>query len=334
MIRKLLQTGIIGLALSTNHLPAISPIVLTYDEASLAKAIYQDNDDLAFAIIKYKQCYDYNYSLSLLDMYSLNPILDTIIEGDIQKVNAFVKKGCDFNEMTRAIIRLTPEGMFRIAEEGAMQVAIKYSPNSYEMVKILLEAGMDPEQSFYYEQRQPGDEEGDLLTTIETPLSLAYKYNKQDLIKLLQNPQIEMDQKHAKINENYITEFSDTYFRHPLIEAIKKDKLELVKEMISKGIDLNRVSQGVIRADTKGNIGVFEEEGPLQVAIKFSPNVYEAVKLLLEKGLIPTLCPAYVSRDEFLKDNPQVSYVDLMDLALEYQQFDVLELLSQYQATH
>jgi hypothetical protein len=99
--------------------------------------------------------------------------------------------------------------------------------------------------------------------------------------------------------------------------------------MIKKGIDLNQISQGVIRTDKQGNIGFFEEEGILQIA-KYAPDIYEAVKLLLDNGLNPYQNPFnYILREEFLKTDPQGSYINPINLALEYQKFDVLELPNQ-----
>lgn len=211
-----------------------------------------------------------------------------------------------------------------------MQVAIKYAPNSFDIIRLLLDAGIDSEESFVYEKRQAGNEEGVFLSSIETPLSLAYQYNKLQLIDLLQNPKVEVDQEYKQIEGEYRTEISDKYFRHPLIEAIKRGKLDLAQEMIKKGIDLNQVSQGVIRSDKQGNTSFFEEEGILQIAIKYAPDAYEAVKLLLDNGLNSYQKSfKYVLREEFLKSDPQGTYLDPIHLALEHQKFDVLELLNQ-----
>ncbi|MGE3920755.1 MAG: hypothetical protein AB7F64_07455 [Gammaproteobacteria bacterium] len=330
MIKRLFHIAITGFLLNAGHVLAISPILLEYTNAALAQAIDQDNDDLALAIVKYKGSFDYNYTLNLIDCYLRHSFLDAIAAGDIQKVQTMLKDGVDFNEIKQSVTRISPHGITQMEEEGAMQVAIKYAPNSSDMVRLLLDAGIDPGENFVYEKRQAGNEEGDLLSSIETPLSLIYQYNKLQLIDLLQNFKIEVDQEYTEIAGEYRTQISDKYFRHPLIEAIKKGKLDLAQEMIKKGVDLNQVSQGVIRSDKQGNSGIFEEEGILQIAIKYAPHAYEAVKLLLDNGLNPNQNPfKYVLREEFLKNNPQGSYIDPIYLALEHQKLDVLELLTQ-----
>jgi ankyrin repeat protein len=332
MIRRLFQIALAGLTLNTSHLLAIAHRLIEYDNASLAQAIFEDNDALALAIIKHK-LYDYNYILDFIDVYWRHPFLDAIANGNTQEVAAMLKEGISFNDAQQCVFRHTLNGINLMEEEGAMQVAIKYSPNSYEMVKILLDAGMDSEQTFFSEKRQRGNEEGDLLYTSETPLSLANKYKKKELIALLlkSRSDSDMDRERSVKNLGYQSDVTDSYFRHPLIDALKKGKLNLVLEMINKGIDLNKVSQGIIRDYGNGQTNILEEEGALQIAIKYAPNPYEAVKLLLDNGLNPYQNSfKYVLREEYLKSDPQVSHIDLIDLALDFKKPDIVELLSQY----
>jgi hypothetical protein len=333
MIIKLFQIALTSVALNASQLLAISFPLLDYDDAALAQAIFEDDDTLALELIKHKPC-DYHYTLNFIDSYWRHPLLDAIAEGNVQKVAAILKDNIPLNVVKQSVMRLTLQGINLMEEEGALQVAMKYAPNSYEMVKFLLDAGMDPNESYRYEYRQRGNEEGNLESVIETPLSLANRYKKFQLINLLLNPVLESHQEYSENEIGYLSDVFDLYYRHPLIDALKKGKLDFVQEMIKKGVDLNDISQGVIREYGHSHSDIFEQESALQIAIKYAPNAYEAVKLLLDNGLNPHSNFKYILREEYLKSDPQFSYIDPINLAIDCQKPDVVELLNQYRVLH
>lgn len=330
MIKRFLQVASVIFLFNHGLISAVPSYMLSYDQALLAKAIAEDQDDLSLELIHQRIPSQGHYVLDIIDSYKRHPFLDAIARGDIQQVAASLAAGFAFKDIYQSVLRMQSWRKEEFEIEKAWQVAIKYAPNSEAMLKLLLEAGLDVEESSHYNQRQLGNEEDRLISQEESLLTLIHRYQKFDLVSLLV-PYLDRPsfyQEEDSVTElSYVSATFDQYFRHPLLEALKKGKLELVREMIQAGVEWQYVSQGVIRSNGEQE-GIFELEGPFQIAIKYAPDSEEAVKLLLEAGLTPTasLFP-YIPRSEFLKACPQSVSIDLVQLAIEYQKPGVVEVL-------
>lgn len=304
--------------------------IFNYDKDLLAEAIAKDQDDLALELIQQNTRFRVHHVLNVIDSYKRHPFLDAITKGDIEQVTASLASGFAFKDIYQSVLRIQGCHKEEFEIEKAWQVAIKYAPNSKDILKLLLDAGLNVEESAHYSHRQLGNEEDRLVIQEESLLTLIHRCQKLEVIPILlpylDRPSFYQDEE-VKTKLSYVSDTFDQYFRHPLLEALKKGKLELVRAMIQAGVEWQYVLQGVIRSNGERE-GPFELEGPFQIAIKFAPDSEEAIKLLLEAGLNPSesLC-SYVPRSEFLKSPSQSIEIDLVRLAREYEKPGVVKLL-------
>lgn len=192
-------------------------------------------------------------------------------------------------EVVKHLIELTGEINARCPKSGATGLLIAIENNHPEIIKLLLKNGASPsipleKTTHYHLSFSVGIECGD------TPLHIAIKFNRIDLVKLLLEAEADIE----ALNKIYDS---------PLLVATERMNIEIIEILIKNGAKVN-ISFSKERFRYGG-------ENPLHLAIKF--NRIDIVKLLLESK-------SNVEALNNTNDRPLL-------VAIEKMQFDIAELL-------
>ena len=252
---------------------------------------------------------------------NLSPLGIAILQKDIEEVANILKKGCDINfcetegkgdrgwtplmlaceHSTIDIVKLLCEqpginidSTTKGNEESALSRAARRD-NNLDMVKVLVEAGADPDQrcggySHLHRAAEYGQldvvkylqSKGAWIGTQDggctTPLWMAAYYGKLEMVKYLVSQGVNIDEPRA------------WYGFHPLNAAVAEAHVDVVRFLIEQGADIDKEcgSHGSSGNVSRSNLEIARKR------VKRNPEKYkEIISLLKEAGAKVLDCLMY-----------------------------------------
>ena len=174
-----------------------------------------------------------------------NPLFRAVKRGDVEIVTILA-------DLCPEHLDTVHEQAFRL-HETPLSLAVK--AQAVEMVRVLLEAGADPNTITL-----------NAFRLYETPLSLAVKAQAVEMVRVLLE---------AGADPNTITLNAFRLHETPLSLAVKAQAVEMVRVLLEAGADPNTITQNAFRL----------YETPLSLAVK--AQFIEIVRILVDAGADP-----------------------------------------------